>query len=85
MSTAVIKVNSPDHFRSLLSEDLQRMSLINFWAPWAAPCQEMNELAAELAEKYPELLVLQVLWFQSLHAPFSTRTHIVSGRGGGTT
>jgi len=60
MSSAVIQVNSPDHFRSLLSEDLQRVSLINFWAPWAAPCEKMNELVAELAIKYPELLTLQV-------------------------
>ena len=60
MSTAVLQVSSPEHFRSLLSEDLQRVSLINFWAPWAEPCEKMNELVAELAAKYPQLLALQV-------------------------
>lgn len=54
------EVSSPEHFQSLLSEDLQRVSLINFWAPWAAPCAQMNEVVKELAKKYPKILVLQV-------------------------
>jgi len=53
-------VNSPEHFRELLSADLQRVSLINFWASWVNPCIQMNKVVAELAEKHPELLVLQV-------------------------
>ena len=53
-------VTSPDHFKELLSVDLKRVSLINFWATWVEPCKQMNEVVAELAKKYPELLVLQV-------------------------
>jgi thiol-disulfide isomerase/thioredoxin len=53
-------VNSPAHFQELLSADLNRVSLINFWAPWAAPCEQMNEVVIELAKKYPTALVLQV-------------------------
>lgn len=54
------EVQSPEHFQSLLSEDLNRVSLINFWAPWAEPCKQMNEVVVELAKKYPQVLVLQV-------------------------
>ena len=54
------EVTSPEHFQALLSEDLKRISLINFWAPWAEPCKQMNEVVFELAKKYPQLLVLQV-------------------------
>ena len=54
------EVSSPEHFQSLLSTDLTRISLINFWAPWAEPCKQMNEVVFELAKKYPQLLVLQV-------------------------
>ncbi|TFK97748.1 glutaredoxin [Pterulicium gracile] len=54
------EVTSPDHFQTLLSEDLNRISLINFWAPWAEPCTQMNKVVEELAKKYPKLLVLQV-------------------------
>ncbi|KAI0353682.1 glutaredoxin [Trametes cingulata] len=54
------EVQSPEHFQSLLSEDLNRVSLINFWAPWAEPCKQMNEVVLELAKKYPQVLVLQV-------------------------
>jgi len=59
-STNFHEVTSPDHFKTLLSEDLNRVSLLNFWAPWAAPCAQMNEVVLELAKKYPDLLVLQI-------------------------
>ncbi|KAF7424741.1 monothiol glutaredoxin grx4 [Pleurotus ostreatus] len=53
-------VESPSQFQELLSADLNRVSLINFWAPWAEPCHQMNEVVLELAKKYSQLLVLQV-------------------------
>ena len=59
MSTVHV-VKSPDHFKSLLSTDLTRVSLINFWAPWAEPCDRMNTVVVELSKKYPQALVLQV-------------------------
>jgi Grx4 family monothiol glutaredoxin len=54
------EVTAPEHFQALLSEDLQRVSLTNFWAPWAEPCKQMNEVVRELAKKYPNVLFLQV-------------------------
>ncbi|KAI0791202.1 glutaredoxin [Abortiporus biennis] len=54
------EVTSVENFQSLLSQDLKRISLLNFWAPWAEPCKQMNEVVVELAKKYPEILVLQV-------------------------
>lgn len=53
-------VESNSNFQELLGKDLQRTSLVNFWAPWAEPCKQMNEVVLELAKKYPDLLVLQV-------------------------
>jgi thiol-disulfide isomerase/thioredoxin len=53
-------VKSPEHFKELLSADLKRISIINFLAPWAEPCREMNEMVQELAKKYPAALFLQV-------------------------
>ncbi|KAF8262805.1 glutaredoxin [Lactarius quietus] len=56
------QVKSPDHFQRLLSEDLNRVSLLYFWAPWAAPCVQMTEVVIELARKYDieKLLSLQI-------------------------
>jgi thioredoxin-like negative regulator of GroEL len=33
-----VNVTSPQHFKDLLSADLNRVSCLNFWAPWAEPC-----------------------------------------------
>lgn len=56
----LVNVESPQRFQELLSEDLQRVSLINFWATWAEPCQQMNQVVLELARRWPDILVLQV-------------------------
>ncbi|KAH9070815.1 glutaredoxin [Lactarius deliciosus] len=54
------KVESPEQFQSLLSADLNRVSLLYFWAPWAQPCKQMTEVVEELARKYPKLLSLHI-------------------------
>src|SRR5712691_49660 len=53
-------VQSSEHFKELLSKDLQRVSLLYFWAPWAEPCKQMTEVIAELSRKYKQLLSLQI-------------------------
>lgn len=58
--TNLITIDSPEHFTSVMSADLTRVTLLNFWAPWAEPCQQMNEVVKELAAKYPALTFLNV-------------------------
>ncbi|KAJ3770716.1 glutaredoxin [Lentinula raphanica] len=60
MSSNFHEVNSPSHFQQLLSADLNRASVLNFWAPWAEPCKQMNEVSRELAKKFPSILFLQI-------------------------
>lgn len=55
-----VDITGPDHFTSIMSADLGRVTLLNFWAPWAEPCKAMNEVVAQLAAKYPQVAVLNV-------------------------
>lgn len=59
-ATNFYEVHNAEQFKELMSADLKRVALINFWTPWAAPCKENNAAVVELASKYPSLLVLQV-------------------------
>lgn len=34
--------------------------VLNFWASWAEPCKQMNDVFKELAEKFPALKFVQV-------------------------
>lgn len=55
------QITSTHQFQSLLSQDLTRVSLLYFWAPWAAPCKQMTDVVSALAGKYTAaLLTLQI-------------------------
>ncbi|KAK4688471.1 hypothetical protein P7C73_g1645, partial [Tremellales sp. Uapishka_1] len=53
-----VAVTSPEHFQTLLSADLNRVSCLNFWAPWAEPCAAFNKVVEEQAVKFPAVLFL---------------------------
>ena len=53
-------VTSPEHFQSLLSEDLERVSVLYFYADWAEPCAQMTEAVNALSEAKPEVAFLQI-------------------------
>ncbi|KAJ7782960.1 thioredoxin-like protein [Mycena metata] len=59
LGSNLVAVTDAEHLRTLLSADLARVSLLNFWAP-AAPCVQMNAVVAELAKKHPLILALNI-------------------------
>lgn len=58
MST--VSVESSDHFKQLLEQDLDRVSCLYFRADWAEPCAETDKQVADLAAKQPSVLFLKV-------------------------
>jgi Grx4 family monothiol glutaredoxin len=59
-SSNLHQVKSSEHFQSLLSADLTRVSVNYFWAPWAAPCTQMNDFVDKIAPVYPNVIFLKV-------------------------
>ncbi|KAL7007432.1 glutaredoxin [Cystobasidiomycetes sp. EMM_F5] len=53
-------VTSPEHFQQLLSADLERVSVLYFYADWAEPCAAMTQAVAALADAHPAALFLQI-------------------------
>ncbi|PVF95306.1 putative glutaredoxin [Serendipita vermifera] len=60
MTANLHDVSSPADYQEQLNKDLERVSVTNFWAPWAEPCKKMNEHVKELAKQYEKILFLQV-------------------------
>ncbi|GHJ85231.1 hypothetical protein NliqN6_1633 [Naganishia liquefaciens] len=56
----LVEITSPEHFKQVLSEDLNRVSVLDFWASWAKPCEKMNEAVKEMSHKYSEVLFLMI-------------------------
>lgn len=60
MSSNFVNVTSPEHFKELLSQDLNRVSCLNFWASWAEPCAEFNKIVEKEAKDFEKVLFLNV-------------------------
>ena len=56
----LVVITSPDMFTSLMQQDLERVTLINFWAPWAQPCEGMTAAVSRFATQYPHVLFMNV-------------------------
>ncbi|KAI9635040.1 putative thioredoxin [Dioszegia hungarica] len=56
----LVDVTSPEHFKELLSADLNRVSCLNFWAPWAEPCAAFTEVVKSEAGKFSSVLFLNI-------------------------
>ncbi|TPX62089.1 hypothetical protein PhCBS80983_g00738 [Powellomyces hirtus] len=54
----VNEVTSDEHFERLLAD--RSISALNFWAAWAEPCKDMNEVFEELSRKYPAVSFIKL-------------------------
>lgn len=68
----LVEITSPEHFKEELSKDLGRVSVLNFWAPWAEPCAAFNQSVKEEAGKFPKVLFLNVSCGEDLLTKRST-------------
>lgn len=61
-ASKVIEVHSLGEYNDRIASKAAETQLVvmNFWASWAQPCLQMNDVFAELASKYPNALFLQV-------------------------
>jgi thiol-disulfide isomerase/thioredoxin len=58
---SVQQITSPDHFQQFIQKaGPDTLVALNFWAPWASPCEQMNRVFAELAQTYPTVTFAQV-------------------------
>jgi thiol-disulfide isomerase/thioredoxin len=64
-SSNLLTIDSPEQFKDVLSRDLNKVSVLDFWATWAQPCEKMNEVVREASEKYKDVLFLMVSFVES--------------------
>ncbi|GAA5816362.1 hypothetical protein MFLAVUS_009890 [Mucor flavus] len=57
--TNLTEITSDSQFNDLVSKK-DVVHVLNFWASWAEPCQQMNEVFTELAGKFPALQFLKI-------------------------
>ncbi|PKI83804.1 kinetochore-associated Ndc80 complex subunit nuf2 [Malassezia vespertilionis] len=60
MPENLVAITSPETFTQLMQQDLNRITLLNFWAPWAQPCEQMNNAITEFAKRYPQIMFMNV-------------------------
>jgi thiol-disulfide isomerase/thioredoxin len=61
----IYNITTERQFKRLVSKT-NTINVLNFWALWAEPCKQMNEVFNELAGKFPSLTYIQVVIFYSI-------------------
>jgi len=59
-SKNLYQVESPEQFQELLSQDLDRVSVLYFYADWAEPCASMTQVVSALSEQNKSVLFLNI-------------------------
>jgi thioredoxin len=49
---------SPDSLEETISEN--KALIIDFWAPWCAPCVRVAPVLLDLSRKYPKLVIAKI-------------------------
>ena len=57
-SMAAININSQNFYEEVIQSD--KKVLLDFWAPWCAPCRMVVPLVEEIAEERPDIKVGKV-------------------------
>ncbi|KAG2194195.1 hypothetical protein INT46_011766 [Mucor plumbeus] len=55
----IYNITTERQFKRLVSKT-NTINVLNFWALWAEPCKQMNEVFNELAGKFPSLTYIQI-------------------------
>ncbi|CAO0799449.1 unnamed protein product [Mucor circinelloides] len=55
----IYNITTERQFKRLVSKN-DTINVLNFWATWAEPCKQMNQVFSELADKYPSLTYIQI-------------------------
>ena len=67
----IIDITSDAQFSDLITKK-DAVLVLDFWASWAEPCKQMNDVITELAGKFSSLQFVKVTYRKSIDLPRST-------------
>jgi thiol-disulfide isomerase/thioredoxin len=60
MDGNLLELTSEDDLKNLIEKNKGSVIFLDFWATWAQPCSQMNEVFAELAGKNSSIKFVKV-------------------------
>lgn len=56
----IYQLSSDEEYKKILVANRTSLFVVNFWADWAEPCKQMNEVFTELATRQPSAVFISV-------------------------
>ncbi|CAG8661887.1 9956_t:CDS:2 [Funneliformis caledonium] len=70
MDNNLLELTSEDELKKLINQSEGSVIILDFWATWAQPCSQMNEVFTELASKNASLKFVDAEKFSELSESF---------------
>jgi thiol-disulfide isomerase/thioredoxin len=60
MDSNLLELTSEEDLKNLIEKNKGTIIFLDFWATWAQPCSQMNEVFDELARKHSSIKFVKV-------------------------